>query len=121
MSKRLVGGIKGCKYKTSLTFSAYKAFKHHSEGRNVRRTLHTKRKRRWYKNYSEKRHLQIIKRKKNKEILVAKGAPVNEGPWLQRNHEDENEAKQNKDNARERRHGTCIPNARRIQVRATCG
>ena len=34
---------------------------------------------------------------------------------------DENEAKQNKGNTRERRHGIGKPNARRIQVRATCG
>ena len=45
-----------------------------------------------------------------------------EGPRLQRKHKDENEAKQNKaGNTTERRHGICKPNARRIQVRATCG
>ena len=36
----------------------HKVEKHHSEGKNVRRTLrrtlHTKRKRKWYKKYSEK-------------------------------------------------------------------
>ena len=46
---------------------------------------------------------------------------LNEGPWLQRKHEDENEAKQNKGDTRERRHGICKPNARRIQVCAACG
>ena len=46
---------------------------------------------------------------------------LNEGPRLQREHKGENEAKQNKGNTRERRHGICKPNARRIQVRATCG
>ena len=47
-------------------------------------------------------------------------ARLNEGPRLQRNHEDKNEAKQNKGDTRGRRHGICKPNARRIQVRATC-
>ena len=42
-------------------------------------------------------------------------------PRLQRKHKDENEAKQNKRNTRERRHDICKPNARRVQVRATCG
>ena len=37
---------------------------------------------------------------------------MNEGPRLQRKHEDENEAKQNKCNTRERRNGICKPNAR---------
>ena len=46
---------------------------------------------------------------------------LNEGPRLQRKHKDENEAKQNKRNTREIRHGICKPNARRAQVRATCG
>ena len=46
---------------------------------------------------------------------------LNEGPRLQRKHKDESEAKQNSCNTRERRHGICKPNARRIQVRATCG
>ena len=47
---------------------------------------------------------------------------LNEGPRLQRKHKDqENEAKQNKRNTRERRHDICKPNARMIQVRATCG
>ena len=46
---------------------------------------------------------------------------LNEGPRLQRKHKDENEAKQNKRNTRERRHDICKPNARRVQVRATCG
>ena len=46
---------------------------------------------------------------------------MNEGPRLQRNHKDENEAKLDKRNTTERRHGICKPNARRIQVRATCG
>ena len=47
---------------------------------------------------------------------------LDEGPRLQRKHEDENEAKQNKGaDTRGRRHGICKTNARRIQVRATCG
>ena len=46
---------------------------------------------------------------------------LNEEPRLQRKHEDENEAKQNKPNTRERRHDICKPNARRAQVCATCG
>ena len=43
---------------------------------------------------------------------------LNEGPRLQCKHKYENEAKQNKRNTREIRHGICKPNARRIQVRA---
>ena len=47
---------------------------------------------------------------------------LNDWPRLQRRRKDENEAKQNKGNAREIRHGRFRkPNARRIQVRVTCG
>ena len=46
---------------------------------------------------------------------------LNEGPRLERKHKDENELKKNIRNTRGRRHGICKPNARRIQVRATCG
>ena len=46
---------------------------------------------------------------------------LNEGLRLQRKHKDENEAKQNRRNTRERCHDICKPNTRRIQVRATCG
>ena len=78
------------------------------------------------KNTRKKRHLQINNRKKKKETRVAIGAPayrrtLNEGPWIQRKHKDENGAKQEKGSTTERRHGICKPNARRIQVRATCG
>ena len=65
------------------------------------------------------------KRKKKKHVWLSgrlriegrltKGRGFNEG------HKDENEAKQNKRNTRERRHDICKPNARRAQVRATCG
>ena len=37
---------------------------------------------------------------------------LNEGPRLQRKHKDENEAKQNKCNSRERRHDICKSNAK---------
>ena len=39
---------------------------------------------------------------------------LNEGPRIQRKHKDENEAKQNKHNTRERRHDICKPNARKF-------
>ena len=59
----------------------------------------------------------------NKHVAI--GAPayqrmIERKAALQRMH-DENEAKQNKRNARGRRHDICKPNARSIQVRATCG
>ena len=81
------------------------------------------------KNTPKKGYLQINKRKKVRKIHVwlsgrlhIKGR-LNEGPRLRQKHEDENEAKQNKCNTslRERQHDTCKPNARSIQVRATCG
>ena len=47
---------------------------------------------------------------------------LNKGPRLRRQHRDGKEAKQDKRNTRERRRDIiCKPNARRIQVRATCG
>ena len=95
--------------------------KHHSEGKNVRRTLHTKRKRKWYKTYTEK-----ATSPKTKNVWLAGRLHIegrlNEGLRLQRKHTNENEAKQNKcDTTRERHHDICKPNARRAQVRATCG
>ena len=51
--------------------------KHHSEGKNVRRTLHTERKRKWYKKYSERAtspNKQEEKRKK--ETRMAIGSPA---------------------------------------------
>ena len=77
--------------------------KHHSEGKNVRRTLHTKRKRKWYKKYSEEATSPKI------ETRVATGAPafegrLNEGLRLQRKHRDKkrSKTKQNKRNTREK-------------------
>ena len=74
------------------------------------------------KNTRKKRHLQKIK---NKHVWLSGrlhiGGRLNEGPRLQRTYKDENEAKQNKRNTRERRHDICKPNARGAQVRATCG
>ena len=65
------------------------------------------------------------KKKKKKDVWLSGRLHVegrlNEGPRLQRKHKDENEAKQNKRNTRERRHDICRTNARRIQVRAACG
>ena len=75
----------------------------------------------------KKQHLQINKRKKERKKHVWLSGrmhiegQLNEGPRLQRKYEDENEAKQNKRNTRERRHDICKPTARRIQVRTTCG
>ena len=70
------------------------------------------------------RHVQINKRKKRKTQVWLSGrlhieGRLNEGQRLQRKHKDENKAQQNKGNNRERRHGICKPNVRRIQVRAT--
>ena len=66
-----------------------------------------------------------LKKKKKKHVWLSGRLHIegrlNEGPRLQRKHEDENEAKQNKRNTRERRHDICKSNARRAQVRATCG
>ena len=73
------------------------------------------------KKYSEKATSKKKQGKKNKHHVRLSGrlhieGRLNEGPRLQRKHKDENEAKQNKRNTRERRHGICKPNARRIQV-----
>ena len=67
-----------------------------------------------------------LKKEKKKETLVAVGrlhieGHLNEGLRLQRKHKHENEAKQNKGNTRERSHDISKPNARRIQVCASCG
>ena len=63
------------------------------------------------KNTRKTRHLKISKRKKERNTCVwllrrlhIEGR-LNEGPRLQRKHKDENKAKQNKGNTRERRHG----------------
>ena len=72
------------------------------------------------KNTRKKRHLQ---KKKKKHVWLSGRLHIegrlNEGPRLQRKHKDENEAKQNKRNTRERRHDICKLNVRRAQVRAT--
>ena len=78
------------------------------------------------KNTRKNIHLQINKRKKRKKDMCLSGRRhieerLNEGPWLQRKHEDGNEAKRTKGNTRERHHDICKPNAQRIQVRAPCG
>ena len=52
------------------------------------------------------------KSEKNEETLVAVGTHAYRR--IQRKHKDENEAKQNKRNTRERRHGICKPNVWRI-------
>ena len=74
------------------------------------------------KNTRKKRYLQ---KRKNKHVWLSGRLHIegrlNEGPRLQRKHKDKNEAKQYKCNTRERRHDICKPNARRAQVRATCG
>ena len=79
------------------------------------------------KNTRKKRHLQINKKESKKETYVAIEAPAYRRTIERRaaastkKHKDENEAKQNKRNTRERRHVICKPNARRIKDRATCG
>ena len=77
------------------------------------------------KNTRKKRHLQTKKkekRKRKKHVWLSGRLHIeerlNEGPRLQRKHRDENEAKQNKRNTGEKRHGICKRNARRIQVGA---
>ena len=67
-----------------------------------------------YLSLSGRMNESIYPRTKNEERL-------NERSGLQRKHEDENGAKQNKRNIRGRRRDICKPNAHRIQVRATCG
>ena len=86
-----------------------------SEGKNIRRTLHPTRKWQWYKKYSEKGMSpnKEKEKKKGRTRVCAVGAR-----WLQRKHKDENEARQNRHNARKRRHDICKPNAQRTQVRA---
>ena len=82
------------------------------------------RKRKWYKKILGK---SDVSKNKNKKHVWLSGrlhieGRLNEGQRLRRRkHKDENEAKQNKRNTRERRHDICKPNARRAQVRATCG
>ena len=46
---------------------------------------------------------------------------LNEGSQLQRKHKTKTKQNKTKVTPRERRHDICKPNARRIQVRATCG
>ena len=91
-------------------------------------TLHTKRN---GKNTRKKRHLQINKKrgkhKRKKHVWLSERRDsegrLNEGPRLQRRHRRDEKTKQNKTNVtpEKKRHGICKPNARRIQVRATCG
>ena len=52
----------------------HKVEKHNPVGKNVRRTLNTKRKRQWYKKYSEKAASQNKQKEKKKETRVAIGA-----------------------------------------------
>ena len=75
--------------------------KHHSEGKNIkniRRTLHTIRKRKWYKQYSGKG----TSPKKQKYVWLSGRLHIegrlNEGPRLQREHKDgkRSKAKQSK-------------------------
>ena len=56
----------------------HKVEKHHPEGKNVRRTLHTKKKRQWYKKYSEKA-TSPNKQKGKKETRAAIGFQMK---WL---------------------------------------
>ena len=83
------------------------------------------------KSTRKKRHLQINKKRKKRkrkkhawltECLHIEGR-LNEGPRLQRKHSDEKRSKTKQTNVtpEKTRHGICRRNARRIQVRATCG
>ena len=66
------------------------------------------------KNTRIKRHLQIDKSEKKMWLsgrLHIEGL-LNEGPRLQRKHKDENEAKHNKDNTKEKRHGIYLQTKR---------
>ena len=54
----------------------HKVEKHHSEGKNVRRTLHSKRKRPWYKQHSEKATSPNKQLGKKKKTRAAIGAPL---------------------------------------------
>ena len=64
---------------------------HHLEGKNLQRTLHTKRKWQWYKKYSEKSDIsKINKRGKGRNTFWLSGRPhieerlnEGEGPLLQ--------------------------------------
>ena len=73
--------------------------KHHSEGKNVRRTVLSIQRENGNgtKNTRKKRHL---KKNKKKHVWLSGRLHIegrlNEGPWLQRKNKDENEAKQNK-------------------------
>ena len=74
--------------------------KHNAEGNNVRRTLHTKRKRQWYKTYSEKATSPNKQREKDiKKHVWLSGRPhiegrLNDEPRLQRRkHKDEKRSK----------------------------
>ena len=81
----------------SLTFRTRKKTRlnekihHYLEGKNVRRTLHTKRKWQWYKKYSEKSDIsKINKRGKGRNTFWLSGRPhieerlnEGEGPLLQ--------------------------------------
>ena len=71
----------------------HKVEKHHSEGNNVRRTLHTKIKRKWYQ---KKKLGKTASPKKEKETRVAIGALAYRRTLERRaaasKHKDENEA-----------------------------
>ena len=51
----------------------HKVEKHHPEGRNVRRTLHIKRKRQWYQKYSEKAASPNKQKEKTKKHVWLSG------------------------------------------------
>ena len=105
-------------------------------GQKVEKTPSGRKERTTYSPYKEKAEMvqkilgksDISKRPKRKNKkkhawlsgrLLIEGR-LNEGQRLQRKHRDQNEAKQNRRNTREKRHGICKPIARRIQVRFTC-
>ena len=104
---------------SNILARGHKVVKHNSEGKNVRRTFHSKRKRQGKKNYSETARSPNKQRRRKKHVWLS-GCLHIEGPRLQRKHKEENQA-ENKCNTRERRHDICKPNVRRMQVRAARG
>ena len=75
--------------------------KHHPEGKNVRRTPHTKRKQQWYKKYSKKATSspKVQQKEKRKKHVWLSGSlhieeRLNERPRLQWKFKDKNETKQ---------------------------
>ena len=65
-----------CDFEKIQRTGGHKVEKHHPEGKNVRRTLHTKRKRQWYKNTRKKQKPTSPKKGKKEETRVAVGAPA---------------------------------------------